>query len=631
MATAIIQTAEDQITCTICFEIFKEPKALPCLHTFCKRCISKFITERKNQHGDTKGYMCPICRRPVAVPTHIRKNPETWADQLENNHVVSTMIDAYQTPRGKSTETCMEHPEKELEFFCVDHTKFICSMCSLQHRRCSDVITREDARFNVKTAEKIKSNTSGIEYKQTRLKQYRDLHFEQCNTFEHIIDRRGRDLALLDNTEQMIRDEIISTRKRITELLNKHEEKALTRLAKMKSKRFEKIQKDKRKLESHNELSRENLECIQKMMDSNQKIEDAFIESIQSDYKSLQRIITGAEKKNMQEMLVFTVNPAIETFISKFDSLGKLSLQDNGTETNSTKPSTDQPERHKRHKSQTTRESSTEPALARDNELNEIKLPFRGKPSWITGIAMLPTGRLLLVDHNNETVSVYGTSFDFLCKTDIHPAPYDVVSISSNQDHVMVSIPDAQQLIKCEVLQDGFVEVGQKMKTNYTCKALASDGQHVAVCSSSEIQIFETDGEVWMVVLDESYSRTKFTYVTLTSPEKKVFVSDQTYPEPNIRCIDFNGATLWKVSDGRIGFSTGICVIGSQLMVTSWDAGKILTLSFNGLDLETFNESTVLFPWKLYASSERKTICVSQYKNTLSDEDKRTIKVLHIP
>lgn len=623
MATAILQTAEDQITCTICFDIFSEPKALPCLHTFCKECISKFITERKNQHGDKKGYVCPICRRPVAVPTHLRNNPETWANQLENNHAVSSMIDAYKTPRGKTMETCSEHPGKELEFFCVDHTKFICAMCSLQHRRCSDVITREDGENLVK---KSRTKTSSVkETKQGLLKQYTNMFLEQCNSFEHVLDKRRNDLEYLDSTEERIREEIISSRKQINELLNKYEEKALTRLAKLKTKSSGKIEKEKRKLESFNESSRGHLERIQKMMDSKQEVTDTFSESIQSDYASLQRKLKTADSKQMREQMTFAINPTLETFLSKFDSFGKLSLKDN--ETNDLRNSNDHRVCESKDTAQPGVESNTYTAA---NSVREIKLPFRGKPSWITGITTLPSDRLLLVDHTNEAVSTYDSSFNLLCKTDIHPAPYDVVSISTTDDDVMISIPDAQELLHFDVMHDGFVEKGQKLKTNNACKALDSDRQHLAVCSSSEIQIFEKDGDTWMAVLEESYSRTKFTYITLASSERKVFVSDQTYPEPHIRCINFNGDTLWKVSDGRIGFSTGICTIGMKLMIMSWDLGKIFTLSFSGRGLEVFNEGSVLSPWNIHACSRRNIVCVSQYKNTLSEEDKRTIKVIQI-
>ena len=30
---------EDYLTCVICYELFVEPKILPCLHTFCKGCL----------------------------------------------------------------------------------------------------------------------------------------------------------------------------------------------------------------------------------------------------------------------------------------------------------------------------------------------------------------------------------------------------------------------------------------------------------------------------------------------------------------------------------------------------------------------------------------------------------------
>ncbi|OWF36757.1 tripartite motif-containing protein 7-like [Mizuhopecten yessoensis] len=626
MATAIIETAEDQITCTICFEIFEEPKALPCLHTFCRECIKRFITEKKIQTGDRKGYVCPICRRHVSVPANVRNNPEVWADQLENNHVVSTMIDAYKTPRRKTTETCADHPEKELEFFCADHAQFICSLCFLKHRRCADVITREEARSNINKTKKMSSSNST---KANCVKQHMDLLFEQCNSIEHLIDKRRNTLESLSKSEQLVRDDIISMRKRINELLNKHEEKALTRLAKIKTKNYAKLEKDKRKLEKCLEKSQLSLERIQKMVDKKQNIDDNFIDAVQSEYKSTKLMIEEAEKKNTQEMIAFIMNPVIKNFVAKFDCFGKLHIQEDAAKAKNTKEkSAEETEDATRKRTQASDQSLIQ--SHKENPVQEVKLRFQGKPSWITGIAILPSGKLLLIDHTNEAVSVFSISLDFLCKTNIHPAPYDVASISSTQDHVMMSIPDTRELMKCDVLQDGFVEVDRKLKTNIACKAVASDEEHVAVCSSSDLQLFETDGEVWMNTLEESYARTKFTYLTLISSKKKVFITDQTYPDPHIRCLDFDGTTLWKVAEGRIGFCTGICVTGSQLMVTSWDSGKIFTLSLNGDDLKTYNDCDVSFPWNLHVSSRQKIVCVSQHKNTLSEEDKRTIKILHI-
>ncbi|OWF44600.1 E3 ubiquitin-protein ligase TRIM38-like [Mizuhopecten yessoensis] len=508
MATAFIKTAKDQIICSICFEIFSEPKALPCLHTFCKKCINKYIIQMNAQHRERKGYPCPVCRRHVSVPARIKHNPEVWASQLENNHAVITLIDGYKTSKGKTMETCTLHLEKDLEFFCVDHTQYICSLCFPQHRRCNDVTTREEARCNVKQAGESKSNKSA---KKQSENEHTNLLLEQCSSIEQVIDKRHNALEFLCQTEQQVRDEMISMRKRSNELIDKHNEIG------------------KNASEERNE---------------------------------------GLDQTNIQQSQV--------------------------------------------------------------SQMQNIKLAHQGKPSWITGITILPSGKILLIDHTNEAVFVFSLSLDFQCKTNIHPAPYDVAPISTSQDHMMVSIPDTRELVKCKVLHDGFVEVGKRLKSNIRFKAVASDSRHVAVCSDSDIHIFETDGEVWMVVLEESYETTKFTYITLTSSEKKVFITDQTFADPHVRCVDFDGLTLWKVVDARLSVCSGISIMGTQLMVMSWNSGEIFTLSFNRDNLNTFNKGSVVFPWKLGISARQNVVCVSQHKNTLSEEDKRTVKVFKL-
>ncbi|XP_069107258.1 uncharacterized protein [Argopecten irradians] len=262
--------------------------------------------------------------------------------------------------------------------------------------------------------------------------------------------------------------------------------------------------------------------------------------------------------------------------------------------------------------------------------MHSINLPFQGKPSWITGIAILPSGKVILIDHSNEVVTVFGPSLNCLRTRHIYPAPYDVASISSTRDHVMMTIPDSQELLNCEVLENGNVLLGKRLKTSIACKAIASDERYVAVCSESDLEIFETDGKSWMMVLDESYTSAKFSYIAMTSAEKKVFITDHNNSNPHIKCIDFHGTALWKVADGQIRVCTGISVLGTQLLVASWDSGKMFTLSSQGDSLKTFSKNTIAFPWKLLTSTSQKMICVSQHKNVLSEEDKRIIKVFYL-
>ena len=49
-------------SCPICFETFKSPKYLPCLHSFCAGCLQTYITSAFRVNSVCKGIDCPVCR-----------------------------------------------------------------------------------------------------------------------------------------------------------------------------------------------------------------------------------------------------------------------------------------------------------------------------------------------------------------------------------------------------------------------------------------------------------------------------------------------------------------------------------------------------------------------------------------
>ncbi|XP_072016146.1 uncharacterized protein [Amphiura filiformis] len=50
------------LQCSICISRFKNPKTLPCLHSFCKDCLLRLAPK------GTKELSCPLCRKPFPVP-----------------------------------------------------------------------------------------------------------------------------------------------------------------------------------------------------------------------------------------------------------------------------------------------------------------------------------------------------------------------------------------------------------------------------------------------------------------------------------------------------------------------------------------------------------------------------------
>ncbi|XP_033762413.1 tripartite motif-containing protein 59-like [Pecten maximus] len=136
----------DIVSCPICYEDFDEPKSLPCLHTFCKECLQQLIT--KTMEPDVKKYFfCPSCRMKVYGPKGVPL--EQWADTYPSNHMIRTLQDNIKMEDSDSI--CSVHKGKELEFFCTDHERTICSMCAvIEHRQCKDVNTVDSAAAKTK-------------------------------------------------------------------------------------------------------------------------------------------------------------------------------------------------------------------------------------------------------------------------------------------------------------------------------------------------------------------------------------------------------------------------------------------------------------------------------------------------
>ena len=54
----------DIFQCSICMDAFKNPKCLPCIHTFCLECLEKYGEDERP--GDEMP--CPICQQMFTIP-----------------------------------------------------------------------------------------------------------------------------------------------------------------------------------------------------------------------------------------------------------------------------------------------------------------------------------------------------------------------------------------------------------------------------------------------------------------------------------------------------------------------------------------------------------------------------------
>ncbi|KAK7498256.1 hypothetical protein BaRGS_00010516 [Batillaria attramentaria] len=107
------------LECTLCLEIYKSPKILPCFHTFCEQCLHNLAAEHP-----AGNFPCPNCRSPTVVPPG-------GVSAFQNNFY----IDPVDLRRAQEGSICAAHPKLELDWFCVDCDEVMCVKCAMTNHK----------------------------------------------------------------------------------------------------------------------------------------------------------------------------------------------------------------------------------------------------------------------------------------------------------------------------------------------------------------------------------------------------------------------------------------------------------------------------------------------------------------
>uniref|UniRef100_A0A1A8DKX9 Tripartite motif-containing protein 2 n=1 Tax=Nothobranchius kadleci TaxID=1051664 RepID=A0A1A8DKX9_NOTKA len=122
------------LICSICLDRYENPKVLPCLHTFCERCLQNYIPA----HSLTLS--CPVCRQTSILP-------EKGVVALQNNFFITNLMDVLQRAPGSCSQeaialnnittvatgrllSCPNHGGSVMEFYCPPCETAMCQECT---------------------------------------------------------------------------------------------------------------------------------------------------------------------------------------------------------------------------------------------------------------------------------------------------------------------------------------------------------------------------------------------------------------------------------------------------------------------------------------------------------------------
>ena len=209
-----IMDSEDLFSCSLCLGDFEDPRALPCLHTFCLKCLVQL--HQSNSRGSNM--RCPICQEDHRLPT---KGVRGFRQDFRIKNLVEM---SRQKESCMKTVVCGSHPNLEVTVYCQKdrcNQAVLCVQCAEESHQSHPIHpikeiceTRLDDMKVIRKAilqnneiletAKVKVNDSKVKVKDEVKVRMKELH------------------AVLDRMEKELQDAIdIKTQEQQTLILDK--------------------------------------------------------------------------------------------------------------------------------------------------------------------------------------------------------------------------------------------------------------------------------------------------------------------------------------------------------------------------------------------------------------------------
>ena len=212
VAKQALKKLEDQLTCAICLDAFKDPKLLQCFHVYCKDCLQRLVvTDRQRQLS----LRCPTCRQSTLLP------PATSVSDLQpafHIHHLFEIQDALEKVKEPQKVLCTKcNKNRSATGYCRDCGKYICASCTAVHSDWDDfseheVVALEQLESKMKKLDSLKKVTFYCSlHKGKELELY-------CETCEELIchncivkKHKDHQYDLIDDTFKKHKAEIIAS------------------------------------------------------------------------------------------------------------------------------------------------------------------------------------------------------------------------------------------------------------------------------------------------------------------------------------------------------------------------------------------------------------------------------------
>ena len=206
--TETLELLEKQVQCPICLETYRDPKALACLHAYCRECIQLLLLKQQRDQE----VECPQCRSVVTVAGN---DPTS----LPTVFFINGLIDVYDILKKVDSNeiACQNCCEAKSISFCHTCSMFICASCTNAHikmkvfeghKTVAISEMREGALIQLPTKNQL---TSTCQKHKGEMKLYcfkcEQLICRDCT----LVDHAGHNFNFMNDVADAFRKEVLSS------------------------------------------------------------------------------------------------------------------------------------------------------------------------------------------------------------------------------------------------------------------------------------------------------------------------------------------------------------------------------------------------------------------------------------